>query len=601
MFQAKSLRALIDGRWGALVLSGLTLLLSMGMTYALWLRARPDAEHALQLIAAIGFAISLLLALLVWLLVTVRARALALALAMTRELRESEEQFRSYFEGSMLGMAAVSPQHAWLKVNDALCGILGYAREELMRTRWTELTHADDLSGERLRLDQLHRGEIDAYTLDKRFLRKDGQEVHARVAVRAIRKAGGIDHLVMQVEDITEQKAAQARDHLLVSALEAVGNCVIITDPDSMVEYVNPAFEALTGYRREEALGRKSGGLMRSGMYDGAFYEKMWTTILSGEVWRGEIVNRRKDGSFYYDELVIAPVKDGAGRICNFVAVNQDITARKQIEDEIRKLNSVLEQRVTERTHELTEANRKLAQEIEERKQTEFLATSFSERLRDMTRRLIDVQEMERRRLAGELHDRIGSNLTAIGLNLSLMDKALAEQAGEEMADRVADCEALVEDTMVSARDLSADLHPATLDYVGLFPALEDYAEKFARRTGIEVRVSERGGRRRLPPQMEIALFRIAQEALTNCAKHAQAASASIELVVDDGQVQFSVADSGAGFDAGQLGLNGDKPGLGLLSMRERAEAIGGHLRVESMPGQGTRIIAETVLDGGAV
>lgn len=599
MSHAKFLRTLADSRWGALVLSTLTLLLSMGMTYGLWLRVRPDAEHALQLIVAIGFAISLLLALLVWLLVTVRARALSMALTMTRELRESEEQFRNYFERSLLGMATVSPQHAWLKVNDALCGMLGYPREELMRTRWLELTHGEDQATELVKFGQLRRGDIDAYTLDKRFVHKDGQLVHARVAVRGIRKEGAVDHVVMQVEDVTEQKEAQARDHLLVSALEAVGNCVIITDQNSMVEYVNPAFEKLTGYRREEALGKKSGGLMRSGIYDSAYYQKMWQTILAGEVWRGEIVNRRKDGSFYYDELVIAPVKDVTGKICNFVAVNQDITTRKQIEEEIRSLNSVLEQRVEERTRELTEANCKLAQEIEERKQTEFLATSFSERLRDMTRRLIDVQEMERRRLAGELHDRIGSNLTAIGLNLSLMDKALEDEGSQEMTDRVADCEALVEDTMVSARDLSADLHPATLDYVGLFPALEEYAEKFGRRTGIDIRVSERGGRRRLPPQVEIALFRIAQEALTNCAKHAYAASATIELAVEDGRVLFTVADSGQGFDAGQLGANGDKPGLGLLSMRERAEAIGGQLHVESLPGQGTRIIAEAALDGG--
>lgn len=600
MLHAKFLRNLADSRWGAPILSTLTLLLSMGMTYGLWLRARPNAEQSLYLIVAIGFAISLLLALLVWLLVTVRARAIALALAMTRELRESEEQFRNYFERSLLGMATISPQHAWLKVNDALCGMLGYARDELMRTRWLELTCAEDLAPELVKLGKLLRGEIDAYTLDKRFVHKDGHLVHARVAVRGIRKAGAVDHAVAQVEDITEQKAAQARDHLLVSALEAVGNCVIITDQDSRVEYVNPAFETLTGYRREEALGKRSGGLMSSGIYDSAFYEQMWRTILSGEVWRGEIINRRKDGSFYYDELVIAPVKNAHGRVCNFVAVNQDITARKQIEEEIRVLNGVLEQRVVERTQELTDANQQLAQEIEERKQTEFLATSFSERLRDMTHRLIDVQEMERRRLAGELHDRIGSNLTAIGLNLNLMENALADQDGEQMADRVADCAALVEDSMASARDISADLHPATLDYVGLLPALEEYAEKFGRRAGIDIRVSERGMHKRLPPQIEIALFRIAQEALTNCAKHASAASAAIELAQDGERVLFTVADSGVGFDASRLGANGDKPGLGLLSMRERAEAIGGQLRVESAPRQGTRIVVETRLDGSA-
>lgn len=593
---ARLAHALADKRRGAQILSVLTLLVSLGMTYGLWLRVRPNAEQSLQLIIATGVAMSLLLALLVWLLVTVRARSLSLALAMTQELRESEELFRNHFERSMLGMATMGPDHAWSQVNDALCNMLGFSRDELLKMRWAELSVEEDLAPEQEKFEQLIRAEIDACALEKRFLHKDGHYVYARVALRGISKAGMVDHVVAQVEDVTEQKAAQARDRLLLAALDAVGNCVIITTPDSRVEYVNPAFETLTGYRREEALGKKSGGLMRSGIYDKAYYEQMWQTIISGEVWRGEIVNRRKDGSFYYDELVIAPVKDAEGKVCNYVAVNQDITVRKQIEEDIRTLNSVLEQRVIERTQALTSANQQLALEIEQHKQTEYLATSFSDRLREMTRRLIDVQEMERRRLAAELHDRIGSNLTAIGLNLGLMDAGLPASDSEEMADRVADCAALVEDSMVSARDISADLHPATLDYLGLLPALEEFGEKFQRRTGIEIRVAGAGAKKRLPPQIEIAVFRIAQEALTNCAKHAQASLVMMDLRVDAGRFVFTITDNGEGFDVSQLSGGGGKPGLGLLSMRERAEAIGGSLRIESEPGKGTSIVIESLL-----
>lgn len=529
-----------------------------------------------QLVAFVGIALSLMLTLLGWLLATARARALAHATAMTRELRDSEEHFRTYFEQSMVGMATTSLDKSWIKINDTLCQILGYARDELMRLTWEQLTYAEDLAADMAQFDRLRKGEIDGYTTDKRFVHKDGHLVYTRLSVRSVRNShGDTDYIMAQVEDITEEKAARDRDHLLISALEAVGNCVIITDPHSRVEWVNQAFERLTGYRREEALGRRSGGLMKSGMYGREFYETMWRTILAGKVWRGEIVNRRKDGSLYYDELVIAPVKNAADEICNFVAVNQDITERKLIEEEIRRLNNVLEQRVNERTAELTNANT---------------------RLRDMTHRLIEVQEMERRRLAGELHDRIGSNLTAIGLNLRLMENAASSDIDAEVADRVADCVALVEDTMVCARDISADLHPATLDYVGLLPALEEFGEKFERRTGIAIEVQEIGRRIRLPAQIEIALFRIAQEALTNCAKHARTKLATIALEIAAGRVIFSIADTGEGFDVTRLGVDGDKPGLGLLSMRERAEAIGGQLRIESALGRGTTIIAETIL-----
>ena len=132
--------------------------------------------------------------------------------------------------------------------------------------------------------------------------------------------------------------AARARDHLLVSALEAVGNGVVITDTSARIEWANTAFETLTGYRPEESLGRRAGELLKSGRQDQPFYSAMWHTILAGEVWRGEVVNRRKDGSFYNEELTIAPVKDENGAILRFVGVKHDITKRKQNEERIRHL-----------------------------------------------------------------------------------------------------------------------------------------------------------------------------------------------------------------------------------------------------------------------
>lgn len=527
-----------------------------------------------NLMIAAAAALLLFLLVLIWLLATTRTRAQALAQQIASELRASEEHFRTFFERAMVGMATANADKRWIKLNDALCQMLGYPRSELMRLGWDEITYAEDITADAAQFSRMLRGEIDGYTIEKRLVHKTGRLIYCRTSVRAVNTSSSA-YIMAQVEDITEEKAARDRDHLLISALEAVGNCVIITDPNSRVEWVNQAFEKLTGYRRDEALGQRSGGLMKSGIYDENFYHTMWNTILAGQVWRGEIVNRRKDGSLYHDELVIAPVKDEGGHIRNFVAVNQDITERKQIEEEIRRLNNVLEQRVNERTAELIAAN---------------------SRLREMTHRLIEVQEVERRRLAGELHDRIGSNLTAIGLNLRLLEHAAFACPEAEAADRLADSVALVEDTMVCARDISADLHPATLDYVGLLPALEEFGEKFERRTGIAVEVKEVGSHVRLPPQIEIALFRIAQEALTNCAKHAQAELVTISLEVDAARVLFSIADSGAGFDVGRLGIEGDKPGLGLLSMRERAEAIGGQLRIESVPGRGTTITAETLL-----
>lgn len=127
------------------------------------------------------------------------------------------------------------------------------------------------------------------------------------------------------------------RDRLLIAALEAVGNGVVITDVDARIKWVNPAFEALTGYTRAEALGRRPADLVRSGAQARAFYAELWETILAGKTWRGEVVNKRKDGSLYDEELVITPVRDNAGGIRHFVGVKQDVSERRRMTAALRE------------------------------------------------------------------------------------------------------------------------------------------------------------------------------------------------------------------------------------------------------------------------
>ena len=135
---------------------------------------------------------------------------------------------------------------------------------------------------------------------------------------------------------------SEARSRLQVAALEAVGNGIVITDIHAAIEWVNPAFEALTGYRREDAIGHRPSELVASGQQGRAYYEELWRTILSGATWRGELVNRRSDGSFYDEELVIAPVKDASGGITHFVGVKQDISERKRIEKALQQSHDLL-------------------------------------------------------------------------------------------------------------------------------------------------------------------------------------------------------------------------------------------------------------------
>jgi len=215
------------------------------------------------------------------------------------------------------------------------------------------------------------------------------------------------------------------------------------------------------------------------------------------------------------------------------------------------------------------------------------------EQLRALTRRLAEVEETERRRLARELHDQVGQNLTALGINLNIVRMQVPEEVADVLRPRLDDSLALVEQTTERIRGVMADLRPPVLDDYGLVAALRWYGDLFASRAGIAVAVRGEDIVPRLPASVENVLFRIAQEALTNVAKHSQATQAAVTVEVDGECVRLVVADDGVGFDPAHVAGPDGRRGWGLLTIAERVEAVGGHHRIESRPGRGTRIVVE--------
>ena len=206
---------------------------------------------------------------------------------------------------------------------------------------------------------------------------------------------------------------------------------------------------------------------------------------------------------------------------------------------------------------------------------------------------MVTLIEAERRRLARELHDGVSSNLTAMRLGLEVAEKQLSQNDLTGLSDRLSDCLGLINDAAITSREISSDLHPSVLDYMGILPALKDLGEKFGKRANLAVTVTGTDPAARLPAEKEIALYRIAQEALVNCSKHSRATKVTINLDCDSEHIRLSIADDGIGFGVQELSQLGQAHGLGLLTMQERAEAIGGKCRIESTPGKGTFVVFE--------
>jgi signal transduction histidine kinase len=215
------------------------------------------------------------------------------------------------------------------------------------------------------------------------------------------------------------------------------------------------------------------------------------------------------------------------------------------------------------------------------------VAVDLSDRVaRDALRRVVEGQELERRRLARELHDETGQALTSILLGLKQVEEA---KTPEETHQAGATLRELIVQTLQSVRRLAVELRPKALDDFGLVPALERLGEAFSEQTGIAVDVQPNLDSARLPPEIETALYRIVQEALTNVAKHSGASRVSVVVTRREGLVTAVVEDDGKGFGAG----GGEGEGLGLVGMKERVGLLDGRLAIESTEGAGTTVVAE--------
>jgi PAS domain S-box-containing protein len=389
-------------------------------------------------------------------------------------------------------------------------------------------------------------------------------------------EAGQSSGGVVIFRDVTERRQLGQQTRWQASMLERSHDAIFMWEWDGRILYWNHGAELLYGYSSEKAVGQISHKLLQTErpVSPGAFTKALQRT---GE-WIGDIVHTTRDGRRIVVESRHQLLKEPEGR-AYVLEVCRDITERLELEEALRRSHDELEQRVVERTRDLATANTEL---------------------RRLSHRILEVQEGERRLIARELHDEIGQALTGVKMMLELVEMH-ADQASDNNTPiarlplgrlpKLSDVRASVGETLQHVRDLSLDLRPAILDSMGLLPALLWQIERYTRQTGIAVKFHQTGLTHRLPLEVETAAYRIIQEALTNVARHAGVSQVVVQVRVSEEALTLFVVDEGAGFDAEQA--TEATFTMGLAGMRERADLLGGTLRISSAPGEGTTIEAE--------
>ncbi|MBU4316651.1 MAG: PAS domain S-box protein [Proteobacteria bacterium] len=257
-------------------------------------------------------------------------------------LRESEEKYRTLVESLPQEVFAKDRQSVYLSCNENFARDLEIRPEEIVGK--TDYDFFPEELAEKYRADDFRimaSGRTESF--EDQYV-KNGRNAWAYTIKTPIRDKDGNTVGVLGVfSDITEQKQASMERERMMAAIEQVGDIIFTTDGSGAIQYVNPAFERVTGYVEEEVLG-KNPRFLKSGKQDRAFYEDLWTTISSGETWQGRMLNKRKNGTLYTDETTISPVRDSGGKIISFVAVKRDITEQLRLEaqfQQAQKMESV--------------------------------------------------------------------------------------------------------------------------------------------------------------------------------------------------------------------------------------------------------------------
>jgi PAS domain S-box-containing protein len=513
-------------------------------------------------------------------------------------LRDSEERFRALYEDNPSMYFTVDEAGKVLSVNRFGAEHLGYRVGELVGHSVLRVFHSDDHRAARGHLEDCVGSPGQVFQWKLRKVRGDGRCIWVREFARAIRGGDGRIVVLIVCEDITEREQAaddlrRTRDEMeervhrrttelsnmvriledqvserrraeqalekqrafLRQVIDVDPNFIFAKDRDGRFTLVNQAVADAYGTSVDGLLGKTDADFNPSAE-EVEFFLRMDREVMDTREERfiPEEAITDSTGKVRWLQTVKRPLVDEGGVAGQVLGSATDITARKEAEEKLRRSEAALR---------LSQAE-----------------------LRALAGKLLSAQEEERRRLAREMHDDLTQRLAVVAIEAGKLEQQLAS-AGQDIPEKLRDIKLQMVKLSDDVHSISRQLHPSILHDLGLVDALESECSSFARREGIPVEFRAVKLPQALPWETSLSLYRIAQEALRNVAKHAEARGAEVTLEPEDGWVLLTIRDRGRGFDPRRTSEN---RGLGLASMEERARLVGARFRIDSESGKGTTV-----------
>ncbi|MBI2275282.1 MAG: PAS domain S-box protein [Bacteroidetes bacterium] len=490
-----------------------------------------------------------------------------------------------------------------------------------------------------------------------------------------LRVAENISFAITAFENNQKRIAAENELLKVTRAVEQSSASVVITNINGKIEYVNPAFTKLTGFEMEEVVGQNP-NMLKTGHTSREEYGKMWYAITHFQTWEGEFLNKKKNGETYWEHAVISPILNEKKEITHFVAVKENITERKRIEQEQQQLLDIFENtnafvatcdmsrrfiyankafrdileidgdditqyivddfrpddgfRVLEEMNvalqktgkwigentyrsrsgkdipvmqvvvlhkDQTGKNTQIsttAIDLSRVKETEKDLLRLNRELREFSRHLQSVREVEKNKILSEVHDELGQGLAALMIDVSWIKKHLRDEDPTLVSKKIDGLLDAISGNIDAFSRIYSSMNPSMLSELGLHASIEYLISSFTKSSGVQVRFSSNIENEAVHPNQSLALYRIIQEALANIKQHARASHVTVSLIRLDGTLDLSIEDDGIGFSPSAVDSGNH---YGLLEIRERIYAMNGTFTLVAAPGQGTKLQIQIPLE----